>query len=307
MGAMHRRVTALAVTLLLLGASCAGPPADDNASTAVGDGVRTGGTGSAGTSAPDGGDDAGAAGAADETAGAATGPGTPSPTAGAAAPPSTAAADRSWLGGPGSYARRLLQATPAAAVTLEILRVGGAEPLPGTLDHVRRRMADVTGKPIDVPVVDVAGQPRNWTAAELVALADRESRAAHTNERAVVRMLFVHGTFDGSDQVLGVAVRGDVMAVFTDRVAASSTVLVPRSTLEKAVGLHELGHILGLVGLVVNADRQDADHPGHSSNRHSVMFWAVESSLVGQVLGGSPPTEFDNDDLADLAAIRAGR
>ena len=70
--------------------------------------------------------------------------------------------------------------------------------------------------------------------------------------------------------------------------------------------MHELGHVLGLVGLAINAERQDPDHKGHSQSDDSVMFWAVESSLIGQVLGGSPPRDFDQQDLDDLAAIRRG-
>ena len=50
--------------------------------------------------------------------------------------------------------------------------------------------------------------------------------------------------------------------------------------------------------------RADPEHPGHSPNRGSVMYHAVESTLLGTVLSGGPPRDFDADDLADLAAIR---
>jgi hypothetical protein len=36
------------------------------------------------------------------------------------------------------------------------------------------------------------------------------------------------------------------------------------------------------------------------------MHWAVESDLISQVLGGGVPTDFDAQDRADLARIRAG-
>jgi hypothetical protein len=36
------------------------------------------------------------------------------------------------------------------------------------------------------------------------------------------------------------------------------------------------------------------------------MYWAVESSLVGDLLTGGPPQDFDAADLADLATIRGG-
>jgi hypothetical protein len=69
------------------------------------------------------------------------------------------------------------------------------------------------------------------------------------------------------------------------------------------VATHELGHLLGLVDLVLDTGREDPEHPGHSRSRDSVMFWAVESDLIGSLLGGGPPTVFDAADRADLVAI----
>ncbi|MEA3055907.1 MAG: hypothetical protein QOD30_1339, partial [Actinomycetota bacterium] len=38
----------------------------------------------------------------------------------------------------------------------------------------------------------------------------------------------------------------------------------------------------------------------------SVMYWAVESTVVTDLLTGGPPRDFDAADLADLAEIRGG-
>jgi hypothetical protein len=106
--------------------------------------------------------------------------------------------------------------------------------------------------------------------------------------------------------VLGVTVRADTTAVFPDRIASATSPLVTRHRLEQAVDTHELGHVLGLVDLARDTGRADRDHPGHSTNTRSVMYWAVESSLIGQVLTGPPPRDFDAADLADLEALRNG-
>jgi hypothetical protein len=58
--------------------------------------------------------------------------------------------------------------------------------------------------------------------------------------------------------------------------------------------------------LAVDTDREDPEHPGHSRSRESVMYWAVESNLIAELLGAGPPTDFDDADRADLAALRSG-
>jgi hypothetical protein len=166
---------------------------------------------------------------------------------------------------------------------------------------------DVAAKPVDVrPLRALAGGARSWTADDIRATADAAATVPQGNGRGVLRLLQLHGTFEGSDEVLGVAVRGDVIAFFPDSIDGSATPLVSAAAIEDAVVLHELGHVLGLVDLARDTGRADPDHPGHSKNTKSVMYWAVESSLVGQVLSGPPPKDFDADDLADLRALRNG-
>ena len=77
-----------------------------------------------------------------------------------------------------------------------------------------------------------------------------------------------------------------------------------QAAIEDAVTMHEVGHLLGLVDLYLETGRADPEHPGHSRNTRSVMYWAVESNLVADLLTGGPPKDFDNDDLADLQSIR---
>jgi hypothetical protein len=116
----------------------------------------------------------------------------------------------------------------------------------------------------------------------------------------------VHGSFGGDTGVLGVAARGDVAAIFTDQVKSASTPLVGSGGIETAVVTHEVGHLMGLVDLYLHTGRQDPDHPGHSTDTQSVMYWAVESNLVADLLQGGPPKDFDSADLADLQTIRNG-
>jgi hypothetical protein len=122
----------------------------------------------------------------------------------------------------------------------------------------------------------------------------------------LLRFAFVHGESAQGADVLGISLTGDFAAVFVDQVDASATGLVSPATIERAVAVHELGHLLGLVDLHLHTGRADPAHPGHSSDKRSVMYWAVDSSVVGDLLTGGPPQDFDAQDLADLRRIAAG-
>lgn len=215
--------------------------------------------------------------------------------------------DDGRLGPPGAYARTLLRPQPATTIVVERFHQRDAGPSGAALAYAEDTLRAVTSKPVDVrSSVELGGGARSWTADELRRTADAAGRVTPGGSTAVLRLLFVHGTFEGQDSVLGVAVRGDVIAIFSDAIDGARTPVLAGDTIEEAVLVHELGHVLGLVDLARDTGRADPEHPGHSRSSRSVMYWAVESSLIGQVLTGPPPREFDAQDRADLEALRQG-
>ena len=54
-------------------------------------------------------------------------------------------------------------------------------------------------------------------------------------------------------------------------------------------------------------DHEDHEHPHHSNNEESVMYWAVESQDFYNQLDGEPPNNFDSYDLDDLNLMRQGK
>lgn len=208
-------------------------------------------------------------------------------------------------GPPGSFAPALLSPSGSSAIDVEVRSQSGAEPGQESIDHLASVLRTVSHKPVGTNGgATVAGGGHDWSADELRALVP--SAPSPAGGRAQLTLLFVHGTLGGDKGVLGVAIRGDLAAIFIDRVNASATPLVGSSGIETAVVTHEVGHLLGLVDLYLHTGRQDPDHPGHSTDTHSVMYWAVESDLVADLLQGGPPREFDDADTADLATIRNG-
>ncbi len=153
-----------------------------------------------------------------------------------------------------------------------------------------------------------ASDRTTWTADDLRAVAEQH-RSHRSDERTVaVYVLYVRGAFQ-QDNALGVAHSASEFAVFPERWrGALSQTLGSARAVERAVLVHEAGHLLGLVNLTYESrfDREDPDSPGHSRERDSVMHAAIESTAIGQVFDGPPPDDFNERDRADLRFLRTG-
>ena len=235
------------------------------------------------------------------------GSGTSPATVASTAPQQAMVADGS--GPPGSFARTLLRPEPMTSIVVEVVAQATAVPPDATRDAALRALNQATGKPTRSVTVTVDGGAAStqWDEESLLAFADTHSRESGDSNTAAIKYLSVRGSFRPDANAIGVAIRGDVFAVFADKVEDASTTLVFDTEIERAVVVHELGHLLGLVDIALNRNRADPEHPFHSKNPKSVMYWAIDTGLVTQVLAGPPPSEFDADDRADLAALREGQ
>lgn len=206
------------------------------------------------------------------------------------------------LGPVGSAARQILQPEPFTEIVIEIAFVEGREPSPDTTAHLEEEIERASQKPVSVDTHEIQGGKGSYTSADIRGLS--ESSRTESAPRASIFLAFLDGGFAENDQALGVAVAATVAAVFPDRIGSLSTLLQPGGV-ERAVAVHEVGHILALVniGYESASDREDPEHPSHSSNKSSVMYWAVETLSVADVFAGGPPDRFDEADIADLRML----
>ena len=189
---------------------------------------------------------------------------------------------------------------------LEVDVQDGANLPAGVLDHVRSILDRESASTVELRTgtADV-GRRDAWSADQLRAAADQLRDTAHADDTAVVHLLVLRDGF-AQDGVLGVAFDATSAAVFPDQWSDLATALLSGDRIARAVTTHEVGHLLGLVGLyeAPTSDHEDPEHPGHTSDAQDVMYYAVESSLISQLDG--IPTDFGPATRADLAAIRAG-
>jgi hypothetical protein len=215
------------------------------------------------------------------------------------------------LGAVGDLSRSLLRPGPYGGTMVEIDSAGSAAPDKVTHDYLIQLVKQTTVKGVtETGSHTFAGKGNGgcWKPQEIVDMTKREAKTHTAGTTAAVRFFFLDGTVCQGSGVLGMAYLAGSVAIFTGQVNSLATPTVPADTFMKAVTTHEFGHILGLVNLSYKSatNHEDAQHPHHSSNKASVMYWAIDqSNLIQQFLSG-PPTTYDSDDQADLQGLRDG-
>lgn len=209
-------------------------------------------------------------------------------------------------GDTGSLNHGYLQAQPYTKIIIEIDHAKGREPTDSTKEALASFFQNVAGKSATFAGGnEIASTKDTYTVNDLIT-TERANRRYYTGgDTAVVYMMFLNGQFQNAG-ALGVSYEASSSALFPDRINDATSALVLYSQIEKAVATHELGHLMGLVNINYKSERdhEDAQHPNHSNNENSVMYWAVEDISLKDLLNFGPPGQFDNDDLFDLQKIR---
>lgn len=299
---MARRLI-VALAALLLAAACGN---DDQASPGVGSTTTSAGETTGSTAAgTDGSPRPTASGSGPRGNTATSSGGGSRPTSGPPDASTRALIDDAANNPVGAFAGVVLAPGVADRIVLDVRSGAGASPDNDAVAVLAQHLRNHSGKAVSVTTASLRGvDDETHTADEIRSYADAQG-TDNGDGVAVIHLFYLGGRYE-KDGVLGVAVRADTMAVFPDVLADATSPFVTRERLARAVSTHELGHLLGLVDVYLDKNRDDPEHEGHSRNSGSVMFWAVETSLVGQVLGGPPPVDFDAADVADLREIRNG-
>lgn len=233
------------------------------------------------------------------------------PTRGPGSSPGPGPGEQSYAdgGAVGQMARVYLRSSPARRLLVEVDYVSGRAPSNTTLEHLAGILRREARKPDGVLVQRGEELPARRTRYSLedVARIEREHRDARSSgSTATMYLLYLNGELEEEPDALGVAYTASSAVVFIDRVRSAATALVQPGSIERAVAVHEAGHLLALINIGYQSrhDHEDPEHRHHSRHRDSVMYWAVEDISVTSILGGGPPSDFNQFDRDDLAQLR---
>ena len=210
----------------------------------------------------------------------------------------------------GGLALACLQDDKFERMEIHFLYEPGYQPI--AMELVKTRLQEVCDKPDGIKIVAEEidfNIDSTWSADDVRGARWKHGGDAMGSDTLHWYFLFPSGMYD-DDSVLGVAVDASTIAIFKDSVDEAEGLFGRPSSeeVERAVSVHEAGHLLGLVNLVYTSpvDHEDSEHPGHSNNEDSVMYWAIESNNVGNFITGSLPDEFDEFDKSDLEGMASG-
>ena len=217
-------------------------------------------------------------------------------------------------GVPGGLLKACLHEDKYTSMVIEIDYAEGFEPEDSSIDLLQQRLDQICDKPDGITITKtktVFEIDDTWTADDVRSEAYRTRGASPYFQTNVLtwHILMPAGEYS-DDSVLGVAVNAADIAIFKSTIQDSENIINRPSAeeIENSVMLHEVGHLLGLVNCVYQSDidHEDPEHPKHSNNEDSVMYWAVETVSISAWFSGDLPTEFDQDDLNDMEGMKSG-
>ena len=218
--------------------------------------------------------------------------------------PLSGASDRQLVG---SLGWALLSPDVPNAV-LEIDQFGTARITDEAIGALQEALREHGGKQ-SVEVVRSQQQDSRdeYSLQDLVDVAGDHRDRSSGGDTVAMHVLVLPGRFQ-VEGVPGAAFHATAFALFPEEINRLLPGGASVASFQAAVAVHELGHTFGLVNRTGAGEfHEDPEHPGHTGEEDSVMYWAIESPSLSQLFGSGPPREFTEADRREMEQIRQQR
>ena len=210
----------------------------------------------------------------------------------------------------GACRYEILRSTDFSELHVEINYVTEHAPDSDAVDLLKQRIQETTDKgSVSVSQNGFGSTDESYSLEEIIAIENEQRTRSKSGNTFVIHILYLNGEYEDNDQTLGLAYTGSSFVLFKEKIEEAQFGFISAEEVERSVIVHEYGHLLGLInnGYESPHDHEDPDHPHHSNNEESVMYWSIETLDIFKQLDGSPPDNFDSDDLDDLRLMKEGK
>ena len=210
----------------------------------------------------------------------------------------------------GACRYEILRSSNYSRLHIEINFVTDNSPDSDAIDLLKTRIQEVTDKTsVSVSQKSFGSTDESYSLEEILDIENIQRERYKSGNTFIIHILYLNGEYQDNDQTLGLAFKGSSFVLFKEKIDDASFLLISDKDIEKSVIVHEFGHLLGLINNDYQSphDHEDPDHPNHSNNEDSVMYWAIESQDIANQIDGEPPNNFDLDDLDDLERMKDGK
>ncbi len=219
----------------------------------------------------------------------------------------------------------LLAATQEQPLKWAVFHSEGFPPGAGALAHLEANLDHIFGPPAHHRVtppeaVVPASNGREWSKVDLLILAHELRTSISDLGGPSVIFVWIDGRSAPDLGTLAGVALDNAAFIFAESIGTATGPMSPlspfdpsRPVMERAIALHELGHMLGIVnhGVPMMTPRQTSPDEDpcscHSTQGDSVMIpgVAILNTLLSGFVDGQFPDEFNAADLEDLTHARA--